>query len=80
MALPDVCPDTERLDAWLAGTLPDDERGMLVAHLDACVSCREGLDRLVSAAEILRGLTPGAGDVGGGRGPALRAALASLKS
>ena len=80
MALPEDCPDPERLDAWLSGTLPDDERGMLVAHLDACGSCREKLDRLLSAAEILGGLTPGAGDAGGGRGPALRAALASLKS
>ena len=80
MALAEVCPETERLDAWVSGTLPDDERGMLVAHLDACGSCREKLDRLLSAAEILGGLTPGAGDVGGGRGPALRAALASLKS
>jgi tetratricopeptide (TPR) repeat protein len=80
MALPEVCPEAERLDAWVRGTLPDDERGMLVAHLDACGSCREKLDRLLSAAEILGGLTPGAGDAGGRRGPALSAALASLKS
>ena len=79
MASPEVCPEAERLDAWLRGSLPADEREMLVAHLDACPSCREKLDRLLSAAEILGGLTPGAGDAGRGRGPALSAALASLK-
>ena len=79
MALPEICPDAKRLDAWLSGSLPDAERESLVAHLDACVSCREKLDRLVSAAEILGGLTPGAGDAGGLRGPALPGALASLK-
>ncbi len=79
MALADNCPETERLDAWVSGTLPDDEREVLVAHLDACGPCREKLDGLLSAAEILGGLKPGAGDDGGGRGPALRAALASLK-
>jgi eukaryotic-like serine/threonine-protein kinase len=77
--MPEVCPEGERLDAWVSGTLADDERGMLVAHLDACGSCRDKLDRLLSAAEILGGLTPGAGDFAGGRGPALRAALAALK-
>ena len=79
MALAEVCPDPERLHAWLSGALPDDERVTMVAHLDACVSCREVLDRLVSAAEVLGGLTPGKGDIGAHRGPALRAALASLK-
>ena len=77
--MPEVCPEAERLDAWACGTLADDERGMLVAHLDACESCRDKLDRLLSAALILGGLTPGAGDVAGGRGPALWAALATLK-
>ncbi len=79
MALPEICPDAKRLDAWLSGSLPEAERESLVAHLDACVSCREKLDRLVSAAEILGGLTPGAGDAGELRGPALPGALATLK-
>jgi len=79
MAFPEICPDAERLDAWVSGGLPEDEREILVAHLDACASCREKLDKLLSPAEILGGLTPGAGDVGGLRGPALRGALASLK-
>jgi tetratricopeptide (TPR) repeat protein len=80
MTSPEVCPEAERLDAWLRGSLPSDERDMLVTHLDTCPSCREKLDRLLSAAEVLGGLTPGAGDAGEGRGPALSAALASLKS
>jgi serine/threonine protein kinase/regulator of sirC expression with transglutaminase-like and TPR domain len=79
MALPEDCPGPERLDAWLSGTLPDDERGLLVAHLDACASCREELDRRLPAVEVLGGLTPGAGGLGEARGPALGAALASLK-
>jgi len=79
MASLEDCPGPERLDAWLSGTLPNDERGPLVAHLDACASCRDELDRRLPAAEVLGGLTPGAGDPGEGRGPALEAALASLK-
>ena len=79
MALPEDCPGPDRLDAWLSGTLSDDERGPLVAHLDACASCREELDRRLPAAEVLGGLTPGAGGLGEARGLALGAALASLK-
>jgi hypothetical protein len=47
----------------------------MIAHLDACVSFRDVLDRLLSAAEVLGGPTPGKGDGGANRGPA----LASLK-
>ncbi len=79
MALSEACPGLGRLEAWLSGALPDDERGPLVAHLDACASCRDELDRRLPAVEVLGGLTPGAGEPGEGRGPALRAALASLK-
>jgi serine/threonine protein kinase/Tfp pilus assembly protein PilF len=79
MATPDDCPDPDRLDAWLSGTLAHDDRGALVAHLDACASCREELDRRLPAAEVLGGLTPGAGEPGEGRGPAFGAALALLK-
>ena len=76
---PKFAPIRSDSHAWLSGTLPDEERVTMVAHLDACVSCREVLDRLLSATEVLGGLTPGKGDVGADRGPALRAALASLK-
>ena len=72
MALPEICPDAKRLDAWLSGSLPDAERESLVAHLDACVSCRE-IERLAPGmhrgfrgrAPGRGGLTPGAGDAGG---------------
>ncbi|MGE3821942.1 MAG: protein kinase, partial [Isosphaeraceae bacterium] len=75
MARPDDCPGTERLAAWLAGSVPED----LAVHVEGCPACRQEVERRLSASEVLGGLTPGASDSQRRRGPALRNALDSLK-
>lgn len=73
------CPGPERLQEWLAGALPEDQREALATHIEICAPCREEVERLLSATEVLGGLTPGAGDSGEFRGPALGPALDALK-
>ena len=38
------CPEPARLKDLIDGSLPDDERTVLVAHLDACSSCQRALE------------------------------------
>jgi hypothetical protein len=48
--------DLDRLADLDAGLLDDAAAGELRRHLDSCVSCRDGLDRLRSVREMLQGL------------------------
>ena len=76
----DPCPDTERLQALCAGTLPAVEQDELIAHLDTCDRCRAYLDE-----QATHGLQPA--EMGGAPAAleyqhesAMRWALASLQA
>jgi len=43
----------DRLGAWLAGTLPQDEAGEVRRHLDSCPACAEERDLLGEATSIV---------------------------
>ncbi len=43
----------DRLGAWLAGTLPQDEAGEVRRHLDSCTACAEERDLLGEATSIV---------------------------
>src|SRR4051812_39567409 len=52
MSVPTPCPPPERLRGLLADEAPADQAD-LVAHLDACLACREALERMAAAPAVL---------------------------
>src|SRR5205823_5236194 len=46
-----VCPDRQRWQAHLRGTLPAPEQTQLVAHLDGCTACQRLLETLAAGGE-----------------------------
>src|SRR5262245_36931692 len=51
MATPKVCPEPERLQALVEGTLPLPAQSELMQHLEDCESCQEKLDKLAAGKE-----------------------------
>src|ERR1043166_1713886 len=43
-----ACPDLNRLQEMLAGTLPEQEQSALTSHLDTCATCRQTLEDLAT--------------------------------
>ncbi len=52
------CPDADRLEALLRGTLPPDDEAALIAHLDACDLCRAAMDERFAAEAFPTGMRP----------------------
>jgi tetratricopeptide (TPR) repeat protein len=48
-----ACPDPTLLAAFLKGRLAEADETVVVTHLDACHPCRERLDQLSNASELL---------------------------
>jgi tRNA A-37 threonylcarbamoyl transferase component Bud32 len=73
-----ICPDRTHWQELLDGALPDDRQGVLAAHLDACLSCRQTLEELAGGSDTL-GLTARRLEQPSGQtGPALGRALDDL--
>jgi serine/threonine protein kinase len=48
-----ICPDRTHWQELLDGALPDDRQGVLEAHLDSCVSCRQTLEELAGGSDTV---------------------------
>ncbi|MGC4122039.1 MAG: FecR domain-containing protein [Myxococcales bacterium] len=52
------CSFRQKLEAFVAATLPDDERRAVLSHLPSCPACREEATRLASLRQVLGHLSP----------------------
>src|SRR5262249_51212762 len=50
-----ACPAHERLECFLADTLPADEAGALKTHVEQCAACQDTLERLTTPVSIPNG-------------------------
>jgi serine/threonine protein kinase/Tfp pilus assembly protein PilF len=76
----DPCPDPALLTAFVEGTLADDAAIQLAQHLDGCDGCRERLERLPAASDLLAAWRPGVAADSSERSPALQRVLFRLKA
>jgi hypothetical protein len=55
MAAMTGCPDSDVLEAWVAGTLAEDARARAIAHIASCTACREAVSALAQVAATADG-------------------------
>src|SRR5690242_20896397 len=53
MSRHDACPEPARLKDLIEGSLPDEERSALTAHLDDCESCQRRLEEAAAGGSSL---------------------------
>src|SRR5262249_15024676 len=80
MAVPDPCPPAERLRALLDETVPADEQGELIAHVEGCAGCQRALEELAGADQALLTAAGSLRTAATVHGPHLRRALDSINS
>jgi serine/threonine protein kinase len=56
------CPSTDRLHSLIDGSLPDDERTDLTAHLDRCERCQQALEEMACDGSSLLHVCRGSGE------------------
>src|SRR6516162_5980827 len=72
------CPDRAYWQELLDGVLPDDRQGVLAAHLDACLSCRQTLEELAGGSDTVGRTARRLEQPSAETGPALGRALDDL--
>jgi serine/threonine protein kinase len=73
-----ICPDRTHWQELLDGALPDDRQGVLAAHLDSCLSCRQTLEELTGGNDTVASTARRLEQPSAETGPALGRALDDL--